>query len=776
MAQAQPLWGGSRNGVVLPAVARLARSRNWPLLDYFDRFEGVFRTATGPLLVTFFLLVGAACVINIHQTHVDMIGRAKARIELVADSLSRDLAGAASDGSTAMRHAQALIAGHTGELTTGYSLAVTAQSGLIEASTAQRNLPSGADLSVLLGEAMPVALFGSRAGVMETAMADGGKALVTVRDLPAPLGQVAVVFPFSEIWGWTWRRAGFSTVIFAVTDFVLLLIGAAFLWQTWRLNESDALNATTRSRVETALRRGHCGLWDWDVTHGRIFWSASMGALLGMPPRDRYISFGELVDLTHPEDADIVALANAMSDGDVSAVDQSFRMRTAEGGWIWVRARGEVNRNEEGEVHLVGIAIDITEQKRLAERSAAADERLRSAVESISEAFVIWDAQDRMVMCNRKYQEMHGLSEHDVSSNAAYTELLAESPTVLEGADRFAKSLTGKGRSFEAKLKDGRWFAINDRRTKDGGFVSVGTDITALKQHEVRLLDSERTLLATVTDLRQSRQKLEQQAQQLVELAERYSEEKTKAEQANAAKSRFLATMSHELRTPLNAIIGFSEIMEGATFGPLGSARYTEYCQDIKTSGQYLLDVINDVLDMSRIEAGRYEIEHNPVDVSDIVDESVRIMSARAQEKNIATQIDIASGLALEGDRRAVKQIVLNLLSNAVKFTPPDGSIKVRARAVRGGINIAIEDTGIGIPKSAIRKLGRPFEQVENQYSRTYPGSGLGLAISRSLAELHGGTLRIRSTEGKGTIVTVRLPQKPHLEAAGGTVQALQPA
>jgi two-component system cell cycle sensor histidine kinase PleC len=323
-----------------------------------------------------------------------------------------------------------------------------------------------------------------------------------------------------------------------------------------------------------------------------------------------------------------------------------------------------------------------------------------------------------------------------------------------------------EGRVYEAQIEDGRWLQISERRTKDAGFVSVGTDITALKQQEERLLDSERALLATVADLRRSRQTLEMQAQQLVDLAERYAEEKTRAELANKSKSEFLANMSHELRTPLNAIIGFSEIMEGATFGPLGSEKYIEYCHDIRTSGEFLLDVINDILDMSKIEAGRYQLETEELDLGEIVGECVRIMSLRAEEKNISTSVDIGADLNLSGDRRALKQVLLNLLSNAVKFNEENGSIKVRARSVSGGITISIEDTGIGIERHAMHRLGRPFEQVENQFTRSHKGSGLGLAISRSLVELHGGALRIRSTPGKGTIVTARLPQRP-LEARG---------
>ena len=173
-------------------------------------------------------------------------------------------------------------------------------------------------------------------------------------------------------------------------------------------------------------------------------------------------------------------------------------------------------------------------------------------------------------------------------------------------------------RTFEARLDDGRWLQINERRTKDGGYVSVGTDITALKRHEQRLVESEKQLIATVQDLKQSRQKLEAQAQQLADLAERYLDQKAQAESANRAKSEFLANMSHELRTPLNAIIGFAEVMESGIFGALGSDKYGEYCRDIRSSGEYLLSVINDILDMSRIEAGRLSLVKRDVAVNDV--------------------------------------------------------------------------------------------------------------------------------------------------------------
>jgi two-component system, cell cycle sensor histidine kinase PleC len=286
----------------------------------------------------------------------------------------------------------------------------------------------------------------------------------------------------------------------------------------------------------------------------------------------------------------------------------------------------------------------------------------------------------------------------------------------------------------------------------------VGTDITALKRHEERLLDSERQLIATIGDLKKSRQTLEAQAQQLADLAERYLDQKAQAESANRAKSQFLANMSHELRTPLNAILGFAEVMENGIFGPLGSQKYVEYCHDIRASGHYLLSVIDDILDMSRIEAGRVRLSKQPIALDDAIARALKFVSEQARAKGLAVTIESAPGLTAFADERALLQILVNLLQNAVKFTPEDGRIVVRARPAAGAVNIYVEDNGIGIPREAIHKLGQPFEQVETETHRTHKGSGLGLAIARSLAELHGGGLRMRSQEGAGTIVLVHLP------------------
>jgi len=443
-----------------------------------------------------------------------------------------------------------------------------------------------------------------------------------------------------------------------------------------------------------------------------------------------------------------------------------------------LRARCELVRQQgEPSDHLIGIAVDITEQKNLVERTVAADLRLRDAIETIPEAFVLWDAENRLVLCNSNFQELHNLPDETVAVGIPYETVVAagRKPVVRNRITNEGHALPG-ARTFEAQLDDGRWLHISERRTKDGGYVSVGTDITALKLHEEKLMQSEKRLMATVSDLRQSQQTLEYQTQQLADLAEKYGEEKTRAEDANQAKSKFLANMSHELRTPLNAIIGFSEIMESGMFGSLGADKYHEYCRDIRQSGQYLLEVINDILDMSKIEAGRMKLDLEDIELDHLLSDAMRVVSARAADKHLTVAAEIAPDVHFRADRRALKQIALNLLSNAVKFTPEGGQVTVRGRQSRGTTTIAIKDTGIGIEKEALRKLGRPFEQVESQLTKSHQGSGLGLAIAKSLTELHGGRMRIRSAPGLGTLVVIRLPRGPQPAARENNErQAAQP-
>jgi two-component system cell cycle sensor histidine kinase PleC len=617
----------------------------------------------------------------------------------------------------------------------------------------------GRRLIDVLGPTQPLTTFGAAAGVLEIPLADGSLAYSTVRSLWSE-GELAIVHGRADALAPWASDTALTVTLSATTGFVVLILGFAFHWQATRAREADQIYETVRSRIDTALNRGRCGLWDWDLARGRVFWSHSMFAILGLRPRDPLLSFGEVNALVHPEDIDLYGLAAQLADASATLVDHAFRMRHANGNWVWLRARCElVQQSGDGGPHLIGIAVDITEQKTLVERTVEADLRLRDAIETIPEAFVVWDAQNRLVLCNSNFQELHNLPDEAIKAGASYESVVAAGRKPVVRSKVTSEGQSPGARTFEAQLDDGRWLHISERRTKDGGYVSVGTDITNIKRHEEKLMESEKRLMATVADLRHSQQKLERQAEEVADLAEKYAEEKTRAEEASQAKSKFLANMSHELRTPLNAIIGFSEIMESGMFGPLGSDKYREYCSDIHQSGQYLLDVINDILDMSKIEAGRIRLDAEPIELEPFLNDAMRVVSGRANDKRLKLTARIGGGIRLSADHRLLKQIMLNLLSNAVKFTPEGGRVTIRARKTSGGwVSISIADTGIGIPEEALARLGRPFEQVESQLTKSHQGSGLGLAIAKSLTELHHGSMRIHSTPGRGTMVLLRLP------------------
>ena len=243
------------------------------------------------------------------------------------------------------------------------------------------------------------------------------------------------------------------------------------------------------------------------------------------------------------------------------------------------------------------------------------------------------------------------------------------------------------------------------------------------------------------------------------------------AEAANRAKSSFLANMSHELRTPLNAIIGFSEVMTREMFGPVGSAKYLEYSRLIHESGGHLLELINSVLDMSKIEAGKLDLYEEVFDLTDTAESALRFVRLQAERAGVALRLSVGSGAGMVfADKRAVKQMLINLLTNGIKYTPRGGDVRLKAVRDGGGIEIKVCDSGVGISAKDLERLGRPFEQVEGEHVRAKEGTGLGLALVKALSALHGGEAGIESTLGEGTTVTIRLP----FAAVGENGQALR--
>ncbi|HEY5411178.1 MAG TPA: PAS domain-containing sensor histidine kinase [Caulobacteraceae bacterium] len=521
----------------------------------------------------------------------------------------------------------------------------------------------------------------------------------------------------------------------------------------------------TEQRFRLAVEAARCGIWEWDLKADRVFMSDVTGAILGWGGGG-VVDGRQVLDRIAPDHRDRVrqALQAAKAYG---AFDVSFRVPDRHGRTAWIDARGQgLDPTDEGYGRIIGVALDVTEERLAQARAQAAENRLRDAIDSVSEAFVLWDRLGRLQLCNQNFRTFFSLEPRILKPGAS-----------RESVARFAQlairsehpSPLGKG-VREAELNDGRWLQISERRTAEGGLVVTAIDISAIKQQEAVRRGNEEALQAAVHDLQNSQE-------QLAELARKYEAEKIRAEGANQAKSEFLANMSHELRTPLNAINGFSEIMVNQLFGQLGDKRYVEYAQDILSSGQHLLALINDILDMAKIEAGKLNIKFEPIRLDEVIEDAARLMRNRADTAGLELVLEPQDLPEIEADYRAVKQVLLNLMSNAIKFTPRGGKVTVRTVLEMGPegerVRVLVQDTGIGISDQDMHRLAKPFEQIESQLSKTQQGSGLGLALTKSLVEMHSGQLDIESEPGKGTTVSFTLlVQQPSAESKPGSAYA----
>jgi PAS domain S-box-containing protein len=521
----------------------------------------------------------------------------------------------------------------------------------------------------------------------------------------------------------------------------------------------------------------------------------------------------------------------------------------------FVQVRGLV-----GETDRLGKLLTDAEHAATYDRTAHG--RMQNLVDSISDGFVLWDSQERLTLYNPQASIDKSPA---VSIGTTFDEYVTTIYPRLDeqttGGDAQLwlntrrKWFEDADGSHEVLLKSGSWMLISERRTRDGGTVTIYTDITESKRAEQRRDDSQRRLThaqklarlgifewdAVASEIywsdimyeivglapdsppldfsqylllvrTESRELVRSTFRRLLTSGGKYNQEyeivrpdgqtravraeaeavvnekgdvvrilgfvhdqtgakrietalrlaKETAVQASKSKSEFLANVSHELRTPLNAIIGFSEVMIQEVFGPVGNARYHDYAGDIRQSGVHLLGVINDLLDYSKLDAGRLELHSESVSLNRIVDKSVRMMRQEAEGEDI-TLIGKTSEIEgmIWGDEQKVTQIVLNLVSNAIKFTPPKGIVTVSLHEAEDGVDIQVTDSGIGMSPSDIELALAPFGQVDSALSRRHAGTGLGLPLSKSLAELHGGSLKIASAPGEGTTVTVHLSRKP---------------
>jgi two-component system cell cycle sensor histidine kinase PleC len=731
-------------------------------VNFLERFltEQALRRVIPYLLILFFVTLLAGTLGHFIYGKRIAVDEARMQLSLIADTIAANLQ---NTSSTKKSDWQNRLAGSlpSGATLEGRRVLLVNGSGNVQATAPITAKTDGKSLLQILGKDQPVTTFGAQAGVLQLTLANGIDALVTVRNIPNSQAQITLLQPTDSALS-SWRRdAAVDTSLSMTAGILLLLIGASFRRLSDRNNYLELSLSAKQRDMDIAFDKSGLGFWDWNIARGHVHVSRSMRSLVGWNHTDKFMSYRDIATAIHKDDDLYAAVESAVRKGKEN-FHQTFRLRHQDGHWMNLLFEGSFDRDSEGgETHLIGIVSPQSATQGSEQAVPAADIRLHDAIEAISEAFVLWDADNRLVLCNSKYKQFYNLEDDVVSPGTAYERIIAEAKApIVHTRNTVSDDKNSGAHTYEAQLEDGNWLHIDERRTNGGCYVSVGTDITSLKQSQQRHAKSEEELKATITDLRNSRRELEQQKQQLVDLMEKYALEKNRAEAANRTKSEFLANISHELRTPLNAVIGFSEVMESGLFGPMGNQKYVEYASDIHESGKYLLEVINDILDMSKIEAGRINLDIKSIDASEIAEDSIRVVAQTAEERSIEVTSAGLKKLNMSADKRAVKQIMLNLLSNAVKFTPDGGRVTVKLSKAKGYAKIAIADTGIGIPEAEIGKLGQPFAQVENQLTKSRAGSGLGLAISRSLVEMHGGKFEIKSTESKGTTVICHLPLK----------------
>ena len=499
-----------------------------------------------------------------------------------------------------------------------------------------------------------------------------------------------------------------------------------------RIAALEAELRNERAQFALAERAARVAYWRLCLADGKVTWSPGMYRLLGVDPSQQSPDHKWLMRQVVPED--VIEIENKIANAIRERAPFYYltHARDPNSPIQIVETHGEVEVAPDGRVvSVIGVCHDITKQVIAETERAHAERRYRLMMEEASDIIMLHGPGGRVEFASSALERILGRTQREFDATGYLALVHPDDRAEAEKVSRRPPRGETYTATYRARHADGHYVWI-EATTR-----SVFEENTGEFQHVVAV----------------ARAVGERKEQELEMRAAREA-----AEAANHAKSSFLANMSHELRTPLNAILGFTDIMRDELFGPIDNPRYREYVALIHNSGQLLLDLIGDVLDMAKIEAGKLDLVFEDVSLPAVLSECVEIMADRARSGGIDMRVK-TNGTMCSADRRAMKQIVLNLLSNAVKFTPAGGQVEVFDSAIGDRVRITVADTGIGIAPEDLPRLARPFEQVCADPKLAKSGTGLGLSLVRALAEKHGGVFTVESTLGEGTTVCVEFPR-----------------